>query len=191
MKDKNITFKICLVALAAVINVIGNEIVIFTRIPIYLDAIGSILVGAVLGPAYGALPSLISGCILGMTTDIYSFYFCPDGITTGIMAGLIFKKFMDGKVKRKWTVPRVMIATFFVTIIGTVYSAFICAYAFGGVTSSGSMYLVQILGRTPLGLFASAFIVQIVTNYADRLISMFIVIYLLKRIPLKYLGQSL
>ncbi len=187
MKNQNSTFRICLIALAAVINVIGNEIVIFTRIPIYLDAIGSILAGALFGPWYGALPSLISGCILGMTTDVYSFYFCPDGITTGIMAGIIFKKFINGNVKRKWTVPRIMAAAFFVTIIGTIYSAVICTYAFGGVTSSGSMYLVQILGRTPLGLFASAFIVQIVTNYTDRLLSMFIVIYLLKRIPPKYL----
>ena len=34
------------------------------------------------------LPNLLSGIILGMTTDIYSLYFAPVGMITGLMAGI-------------------------------------------------------------------------------------------------------
>ena len=62
-----------------------------------------------------------------------------------------------------------------ITIPGTAVSSLINALLFGGVTSSGSMLLVQLLARTPLGLTGSIFAVQILTDYADRCISVFAV----------------
>lgn len=66
---------------------------------------------------------------------------------------------------------------------GTLVSSAICAGLFGGITSSGSMVLVQLLARTPLGMTASIFVVQMVTDYLDRLISLFLVTVLLQTLP--------
>ena len=52
-------------------------------------------------------------------------------------------------------------------------------YVFGGVTSSGSSILVTLLHKLGLNMVASAFVVQIVTDYADRLISIAIVVAVL------------
>ena len=41
---------------------------------------------------------------------------------------------------------------------------------FGGITSSGSTILVQILARTPLGMMGSCFVVQFITDYIDRVL---------------------
>jgi len=46
---------------------------------------------------------------------------------------------------------------------------------FGGVTSSGSSILVQLLSHTPLGLTGSIFVVQFLTDYLDRCIAVFVV----------------
>ena len=102
------------------------------------------------------------------TTDIYSLYFAPAGMAVGLMAGLVFDKMA---VKGRWIFP----AAFFVTLPGTVISALISAGLFGGVTSSGSTVLVQLLSKTPLGMAGSVVAVQILTDYLDRLISIFLV----------------
>lgn len=159
---------LCFIALAVCINIIGGQIALFLKLPIYLDSIGTILTGALLGPLYGVLPNLVSGLLMGFTTDIYSLYFAPVGMITGLMAGLVLKK-------GKSTGPALFAAAAAVTIPGTLVSSCINTVLFGGVTSSGSTLLVQLLTKTPLGLTASIFAVQILTDYLDRLISIFLV----------------
>ncbi|MDO4268393.1 MAG: ECF transporter S component [Eubacteriales bacterium] len=169
-------FQICLVAMAACVNVAGGQISLFLHLPIYLDSIGTILAGAWMGPVFGMAPNLISGVVMGMTTDIYSLYFAPVGMITGLMSGLVFQKY---KVKRS----SLFLPALMITVPGTVVSSMICAFLFGGITSSGSTVLVQLLAKTPLGMTASVFVVQILTDYADRLVSLFAVVCLLQAMP--------
>lgn len=169
-------YRLCLVGMAVVMNAAGAQLALTLRLPIYLDSIGTVMAGAMLGPVYGMLPSLLSGLVLGMTIDIYSFYFAPAGMLVGLMSGLVWKMHLAQK-------GRMWLAAFLVAIPGAFVSAVICAAVFGGITSSGSMVLVQLLARTPLGMTASIFLVQIATEYADRLISIFFVALLLRTLP--------
>lgn len=169
-------YRICLLAMAVVINVVGAQIALTFRLPIYLDSVGTIMAGAFLGPVWGMLPNLLSGVILGMTSDIYSLYFAPAGMVTGLMAGMAWKMHLTEK-------RRIWLGTALVTLPGTLMSAVICGAVFGGITSSGSTVLVQLLARTPIGMTASIFLVQIVTDYLDRLISIFFVGTLLEALP--------
>ncbi len=170
-------FALCTVALAICINVIGGQIALLLHLPIYLDSIGTFLVGALLGPIYGMLPNVLSGIVMGFTTDVYSLYFAPVGIILGFMTGLVFKK----RVNKPWWI---FAAALIITIPSTIVSASITAILFGGITSSGSTVLVQLLtNATPLGLTASCFIVQFVTDYIDRVISLFIVTYMIRILP--------
>ena len=154
-ENKINVYQICLVALAVGINIVGGQIALFMKLPVYLDSIGM-------------LPNLISGIFMGMTVDIYSLYFAPVGMITGIMSGLVFRKLSVKKVK-------VLFAAVLITVPGTIVSSVINAVLFGGVTSSGSSILVQLLSRTPLGLTGSIFAVQFLTDYLDRCISVFAV----------------
>lgn len=183
MKKRKLTsFQLCLVAMAVGINVAGSQLALVLRLPVYLDSIGTIFTGALLGPWLGMLPNLLSGLIMGMTTDIYSLYFAPAGMVTGFMAGLVWRRWPVGGGKSAGG-GRLWLSALAVTIPGTMFSSLICAAVFGGITSSGSMVLVQLLARTPLGMTASIFLVQVVTDYADRAISMFLVARLLGSLP--------
>ncbi len=82
--------------------------------------------------------------------------------------------FSDNVVKKM----EYFLGAFCVSIAGTIISACTTAYVFGGVTSSGSSILVTLLHKLGLKMVASAF-VQIVTDYADRLISIAIVVAVL------------
>lgn len=154
--------QVCFIALSAVINIIGGNLALVLRLPIYLDSIGTFLASALLGPVGGVLAGVVSGVISGITTDIYSLYFIPVQIVTGVAAGILFRT----TLLKKWNI---FLGAFCVSIAGTIISACITAYVFGGVTSSGSSILVTLLHKLGLNMVASAFVVQIVTDYADPL----------------------
>ena len=176
MKQQISVYHICLLALAVCINLAGGQLALSLRLPVYLDSIGTIMTGALCGPVYGMVPNLLSGIILGMTTDIYSLYFAPVGMVVGLMSGLVWKNWRP----QGW---RVALGALVITVPGTLVSSLICAVLFGGITSSGSTILVQLLAKTPLGMTASIFVVQILTDYGDRVIRMALVAYALQTLP--------
>lgn len=175
-------YKITLISLAAVINLVGGQIALSLKLPIYLDSIGTILVGAILGPVYGMIPGFISGLFAGITTDIYALYFMPVQLITGLMAGLIFR---TGYIK-KWKLP---IGAMIITIPGTIVSSCISAFLFGGVTSSGSSIIVLFLRKLGFSTVTSVYMVQVVTDYADRIIAIGIVLTLLAAMPKDIVGR--
>lgn len=168
--------KMCVVALAIVLNVIGGQIALLFHLPVYLDSMGTIMIAMLYGPVYGMLPPLLYGLVMGFTLDIYSLYFMPVGLMLGLMTGLVSKYFS----LKKW---RMIPGAMMITVPGTIVSSIITAVLFGGITSSGSTVIVQVLNKAGLGLTASVFIVQILTDYVDRLLSLVVVSYLLRVIP--------
>lgn len=174
---KKITIEqLCFVALCAVINLIGGNLALMMRLPVYLDAIGTFLAAALLGPVYGMVPGILSGIIGGITTDVYALYFIPVQLITGVMAGIVFRTAFAEKGKA-------VLGALLISIPGTFVSAGIAAYLFGGVTSSGSSIIVVFLHKMGLNLVASTFLVQMMTDYLDRLIALLVVSMVLAVLP--------
>ena len=179
--ERNVAYKICVVALAICINLVGGQIALFLKLPIYLDSIGTVFIAAVLGPFYGMIPNVISGILMGMTVDIYSLYYAPVGIILGLVTGLVYKKYQP----KKWWI---LLAAVVITLPSTIVSSCITAFLFGGITSSGSSLIVQMLSKTPLGMVGSCFVVQFLTDYLDRVICLYVVAVLTKTLH-KYIGE--
>lgn len=175
---KTSTYKICIIAFAICINLLGGQIALFLKLPIYLDSIGTVFIASVFGPFYGMLPNVLSGLLMGLTVDIYSLYYAPVGIILGLVTGFVYKKYHP---KKGW----IFLAAILITIPSTIVSACITAFLFGGITSSGSSIIVQILARTPIGMVGSCFVVQFITDYIDRVICLYIVAVLIKALPPK------
>lgn len=163
--------RLTVTAFCIALNIVGSYLALLLRLPIYLDSIGTILAGALMGPWYGLAAAVGNGLISGVLTDVYSLYFLPVGAVTGLMAGLLFRK----GILKGW---KVIPGSLALTVPGTALSASISAFLFGGITSSGSSLLVQLFHHLGLNLVASTFAVQIVTDYADRLISVLLVLVL-------------
>ena len=168
--------KLSIIALAIALNVVGGQIALLLHLPVYLDSIGTILIAVIYGPFYGILPPLLYGMVMGFTLDIYSLYFMPVGIILGLTTGIGSRAL---NLRGRLIGPGALI----ITIPGTITSALITALLFGGITSSGSTVIVQILNKAGMGLTASVFVVQILTDYLDRLISLALVAALLRAIP--------
>lgn len=174
MSGKITVHKITLIALAIVINIVGSYIALVLHLPIYLDSMGTIMTAILLGPFYGLFPGVLSALVTGVTSDIYAFYYMPVGIVLGVMTGFVFQKNKSNKL---------FVKSFCISVPASLISACITANVFGGITSSGSTMLVQLLAKTPLGLTLSCLIVQFFTDYFDRLLSLWLVFSVIKKLP--------
>lgn len=175
MKRNNI-FKITLMSIAIAINIIGGFIAIALKLPIFIDTIGTFLIAFLLGPISGAITGLATSLINGFTFDPYSLYFFPVQIVIGLVAGLCYKK---GLFKGKFIVLGILIST----IAGSLVASLISAYVFGGITSSGTSFVVMFLKNVGVNIVASVFSTQILFDLLDKASTIFIVLMLIKSLP--------
>lgn len=183
LPKKLTVLQMCFLALAAVLNIAGANIALLLRIPLYLDTLGTFLSAMLFGPFYGMIPGLLSGLLTGFTTDIYSLFYLPVQLVTALAAGFLFyeKSFKTGKYL-------ILLYAVAVTVPGTIVSASITAFLFGGITSSGSSILVQLLHHTGLNLTASVFCVQLLTDYLDRAVMLCLSVLVLGVLPTSMLA---
>ncbi|CAM3166906.1 ECF transporter S component [Lactiplantibacillus plajomi] len=162
------TRTLTIMALCIALNVVGANLALLLRLPIYLDAIGTVLAAAFLGPlggmATGGLSALLSGA-----TDLYALFYLPVQLLTGLVAGLLYRRVTPLQWQSSWWLALV------VSLPSTVVSTLITVALFHGVTSSGSSMLVQLLLATGIGKVAAVFVIQIATDYLDRLITVSVV----------------
>mgnify|MGYP004520542133 FL=1 len=168
-----------LVSMAIALNVIGALVALGLRLPIYLDSIGTILIACLLGPKYAVMTGVCGSLVSGITFDPYSIYFAPVQISTGLLAGIMYNKgFLKGK--------KTPLGVFIFTLPTSIISACIAAFLFGGVTSSGSSYIVQILSHFNVPMVVGVFATQVITDYADKFIAVIIVTLVVSAMPKNY-----
>ena len=163
----------CMIALGMGMNIVGAFLAMNLRLPIYLDSVGTAVTAAFLGPVAGAITGFLGSICSGFLFDVYSFYYAPAQILTGLMAGWLFSsgwlfvKSPEGKER----IHRLRLAagTLAVSIPTSIASSVVTAFLFGGIPSSGSTYLVLLLDKLGVPLTLSCFIVQALTDYGDEL----------------------
>ena len=176
MRNKINTKTLTMISMAVAINVVGAFIAYSIKLPIYLDSVGTVLIASLFGSKYAVITGVCSSIVSGMTFDSYSIFFAPVQITTGYFAGLMYKKKMLEGIK-------VPIGTFIFALPTAIISAVIAAFVFGGVTSAGSSYIVQILSSMGIPMVVCVFIIQIITDYMDELVGVMIVAACIKVLP--------
>ncbi|MGM0308945.1 energy-coupling factor transport system substrate-specific component [Enterococcus sp. AZ045] len=189
MTQKKITTRmITIMALSIGINFLGGTIALWLRLPIYLDSIGTIFAGALLGPIPGILTGLSSSLLSGVTMDMFSLYYSPIQIITGLLAGLILPQKLQAQgLKSKLSL---FAWTFVLSAPGTILSSIITIQLFGGITSSGSSTMVQLLYGLGLNQAVSVTIVQAATDYLDRLLSVLVVSLVVLKLPNQVVAKT-
>ena len=152
------------IAMGIVLNVLGAFIAMSFSIPFYMDSIGTILVAGLLGPKYAMLTGVLGSLTSGMTFDMYSFYYAPVQLLTGFFAGILY----HGPWLKGW---KTFIGSILVGVPTSIASAIITAMLFRGITSGSSSAIVVVLNHLGLNLVFSIFIVQIFTDYTDKLLA--------------------
>ena len=79
IKKEFSTRTLVLIPIAIVINIVIGELTVRLKLPIYLDSIGTVLVGAVAGPWAGALTGALANLIWGLFNPYAAAFFYVRG----------------------------------------------------------------------------------------------------------------
>ena len=159
---------LCLTALGIGINLVCAFISMSLKIPLYMDSIGTIFIAALLGPRYGMAAGLLGSILSGITFDIYSLYYAPVQILTACTAAAVMHS--------RWSSGgRMLLGGVMVSLPTSLASAMITAFVFGGQTAAVTSYVIVLLHELGMSLTLSCFLVQILTEYLDKLAAMVLV----------------
>ncbi|WP_409272763.1 ECF transporter S component [Neobacillus sp. SCS-31] len=180
-KDFNM-MAMLLIPIGVAINIVGFQLTNALRLPIFLDTIGTILIGVIAGPWV----ALIAGLVTNLINGIFDPTFIPYALTSiaiGVGVGYLSK---IGMFK---TIPKTILSGIIITLIATIVSAPITVLAFGGVTGNSSSLITAAFLATGQTLWTAVFSSSIITEVADKIISVLIVYFIVKKMSNRYLSK--
>ncbi len=148
------------------------------QLPLWLDSISTILVGALLGPLAGAATGVAANLLVGVVTDNHAAL--PFAITAAFIGWAAGYAAQLGAFERLW---RVALAGLLVGFGAALISAPIAAYVFGGLTDKGVAYLRALLDAAGATIFQLTTLQGLISDPLDKVIS-FVAAWLLWR-PLR------
>ena len=173
-----------MIPVAIAINIAVGQLIYTLKIPLYLDSIGTILVGVLAGPWAGALTGLLSNLIWGMTgLNVAYAPFAAVGAVIGLLAGLFSEA---GWVRAWW---KAIVAGLVTGLIAAVISAPISAYVFGGVTGAGTDVVTAFFRSIGFGILPSSFAQGVSSDPLDKAISFLVVWLIVQALPMRFLAR--
>lgn len=178
------TTTLVLIPVAIGINIAVGQLIYTLKIPLYLDAIGTILVGVLAGPWAGALTGLLSNLIWGLTVLNPTYApFASVGAVIVLLAGLVSEA---GWFRAWW---KALIAGVLTGLVAAVLSAPIAAYVFGGVTGSGTDAVTAFFRGIGLGILPSSFAQGVSSDPLDKAISFLVVWLIVRALPMRFVAR--
>lgn len=178
MKNRSYIYKQCLVAFGVMLNIVGALLAVQLKLPIYIDSIGTVFIGLFLGARYGVVTGMLSSIVNGISFDYYSFYYMPVQMLLGLLSGYLPRY-------QLFTRKKLVLAALFVALPASILGSIITAFVFGGITSSGTTYIITLLHHSGLSLTMSCFIVQIFTDLVDKFVVLLLIDLVTKRMTIK------
>lgn len=173
---------ILLIPVSIAINIVGFQIAQMLRLPIFLDTIGTILIGLLAGPWVAAITGLLTNLINGVFNPVYLAYI-PTAMVIGVAAGYLSKfKMTQGIVK-------MVVSGIIITLVVTIVSAPITVLVFGGATGNTSSAITAVFLASGQQIWAAVFSSTIITEFIDKILSVVISALIVKGMSSRYLSK--
>lgn len=169
-----------LIPIGIAINFVGGQLAVMLKLPLFLDAIGTIVVGALCG--------ILPGIIVGVGSNLINAISMPTllpyaviSLVMGIMAAVLSK--------RGWfkTFPKSLAS-------GVLYGLVCCAIAvpitvtlYGGFVGTGASVIVTTLMTAGWSVFSATVASELFSELCDKIATLIIVFFVLKSMPKRFL----
>lgn len=183
LKKDFTTFTWVLIAVAIALNIVVGQLVSLLKLPIFLDSIGTVLVGVLAGPWAGGLAGLLTNLIWGVITSPVAAAFAPVAMVIGIAAGFCAKY---GLFKTWW---QAIIAGLIITVFNAVVAVPIRLYMFGGITGSGADFVTAYMLALGKDLFGAVVVQVFTSNVIDKVATAVLVWAILKGLPQRFTAR--
>ncbi|WP_027626023.1 membrane protein [Clostridium lundense] len=174
------TASLVLIPAAVGINYIGKLFAGVLKLPLWLDAIGTMLASMMAGPIVGAISGAINNIIYGLTMDPISFIYGLTSVAIGIVVGIFaYKGFISN-------IGKAIITGLIVACIAAVVSTPINIAFWGGQTGNvwgDALYAVLIAKGSPVWI--ASFLDELVVDLPDKVATLVISYGIFKGLPSK------
>ncbi|OQA46933.1 MAG: hypothetical protein BWY52_00463 [Chloroflexi bacterium ADurb.Bin325] len=174
------TLTLALIPVAIAINIAIGQLIVLLKLPIYLDSIGTVLVGLLAGPLAGLVAGGLTNLIWGLSglNPTYTPFFYVAAVI-GLLAG-VFGALRWAKKIWLWLIGGLLTG-----VVAAILSAPTSAIVFGGVTGAGTDLLVAALRASGAGIMQATFGQGIVSDPIDKLVSFLIVWLIVLALPVR------
>lgn len=175
-----------MMAVGIAINIaVGHTTQNIIKFPsLYLDSIGTVLVGALAGPwaglATGVLANVIWGLVLGIPSII------PFAITAafiGFLAGVFGRRGWFASSGSPRTAGLAAVGGVITGVVAAIISAPIAYYVFGGTTGGGTDALVAIFRSMTDNIFLAVQLQGFASDPVDKLVTYLVAFAILLAVP--------
>jgi energy-coupling factor transport system substrate-specific component len=170
-----------LVPVGIALNVVGNLLNTTLKLPLFLDTIGTMLVAVTCGPWLGALTGGLSNIISSISSPA-DWAFAIVNILIGLIVGYValWRGYRDPITP--------LIAGVLTAVVASIVGPWIAVYVYGGLTGSVLDIAVAGLMKSGQEVFSAVFISRILPNIADKLLSAYLVFFVLLALPRSFRG---
>ncbi len=171
-----------IIPVGVAVNVICGQIAALLRLPVYLDAIGTILVAMLCGPWVGAATGGLSNLAAGVINPSGLPFFVVN-LSVGWAVGLLAKK--------KWFCGwwRCLVATGVISLLTIVVSAPIVVLLYGGITGGGTSIITAMAMAAGANIWTAFIGTEGVFTVLDRVLSLMVCKRVIGCIPPRVLIQ--
>lgn len=171
-----------LIPVAIALNIAIGQLVLVLKLPVYLDSIGTVLVGVICGPWAGALTGALSNTVAGIIFDPSWWPWIPVAAAIGLTAGLCANA---GFFKTWW---KVVVTGFLIAIAATIVGSPI-AVLLGGISASGSSIITAFLLQTGRGILESVLTTNFLVEPIDKIATSLLAFAILDGLSTRYLAR--
>ena len=178
------TVTLVMIPIAIAINIAVGHLVLLIKVPLYLDSIGTILVGVLAGPWAGAVTGFLSSVIWTLA-GWYPAAIAFAGVAAiiGALAGVFGRA---GWPNSWW---KAILAGLITGLVAAVISAPIATYVFGGVMGSGTDAIVAMARSFGLDSLGANIAQGTFSDPMDKMASYLLVYLVLRALPLRFLAR--
>ncbi len=174
------TAALALVPLGVLLNLGIGTIVHLLKLPLFVDAVGTILVTLLIGWRWGVVTGVLSFLVGGILTNPVLPWFCGTQAVIAIVAGLM--------ASRGWfrTLPRTILTGVVIGIAAGIASAPVIIKLFGGITGSGSGFITSFLLASGQKIVDSVLLTGLSCEPVDKTLQCLLVFWMCRSLPVKF-----
>ena len=177
------TRALTLMSAGIAINMTLGQLASMLKLPLFLDAIGTLIVALLSGPVAALVTGLMTNLIWGLISSPVAAAFAPVAAVIGLVGGLCAR---SGGFR---TLPRVLLSSLLITVAVVLVATPIRTYLFGGATGSGADFLVAYMNVLGTKLIESVAITVFGTNLVDKLICALVAWFAVRALPQRVRSQ--
>lgn len=174
---------IALISAGIVLNMAIGTVVHTLKLPVYLDAVGTIIVTLLAGMPAGVVTGVSSFLLGGLLTNPVLPWFSGTQAAIAVYCGVLAAR--GGFA----TYARTAMTGVGLGVVAGVVSAPVIVYLFGGITGSGASLVVAFLLASGRSLVQSVLLSGVAAEPVDKLLQCLLAIWLLRGLPKSILKE--